>query len=292
VTDVDDYLSRNRQLAPRFIGRRVRSVVRLRHDASDDDVRFEWGRALVELDDGNTFLFDCEESLSNVIVFEMPSAPDPPWDAQASMRVRPAIATVGGPLGFMLDHDIVAIDAISRRAEPDPGMRRYSEMCGWRVEVDTGRSVFIGTNLTESNLPGTGFYLADEIDPKLHYSALARRPGMLISTGFFRELRHGNPASPSLREAIQPTPQPDEARIVSYLKSGKPLVITMGLTRDVLIDNGPIIGPPHVLTDGVYAWPADLAHYAAKHHARVDAGFVAHMRANAWMVPTWSTSPV
>jgi hypothetical protein len=60
----------------------------------------------------------------------------------------------------------------------------------------------------------------------------------------------------------------------------------MGLTRDVLIDNGPIIGPPHVLTDGVYGWPADLAHYAAKHHARVDAGFVAQMRANAWTVPT------
>ena len=133
------------------------------------------------------------------------------------------IATAGGRLGFMLDHEIVAIDAISRTDEPEPGMRRYSEMCGWRVEVDVGQSVYIGTNLTESNLPSTRFYLADEVDPKLHYSALARRPGVLISTAFFRELRHGNPSGPSLREAIQSTPQPDETRIVGYLKSGKPL---------------------------------------------------------------------
>jgi hypothetical protein len=119
------------------------------------------------------------------------------------------------------------------------------------------------------------------------HAQLAPRRRKLVSVGFFRELRHGDPAGPSLRDVVQPLPRPDEARIAGYLRCGKPFVITMGVTRDVLVAEGPIIGAraPHVLTDGVYAWPADFAHYVERHHARVPDDFVAHMAANAWRVP-------
>lgn len=107
----------------------------------------------------------------------------------------------------------------------------------------------------------------------------------LRRVGFFREMRHGDAAGPSLHEARRAVASPDDVHIVNYLNSGKIYVATPGPSVDVLDERRPRIAPPHVMTDGVYCWPGDLSYYVQKYHVRLADDFVAHMEANGWAVP-------
>lgn len=107
----------------------------------------------------------------------------------------------------------------------------------------------------------------------------------LIPVGFYSELRGGKPHEPSLRAAVQPVAGADDARIIEYLNAGETLIATAGSVSDVLDPKFGVIGAPHVLTDGTYAWPAILAHYVERHHVRLPDEFMTHVRGNAWTVP-------
>src|SRR5262245_31054797 len=135
----EDYLQRNRELARRFLGRRIVSAMRLLSEAADDEIRLVWGPALVELDDGRSYLFDCEESLSNLIVWQMPDPPAPIWDGLASKNIRIPIATIApqDPLHVMLEEPITRVDTISRDHMVESDAQRYYEMCGWRVHFES-----------------------------------------------------------------------------------------------------------------------------------------------------------
>jgi hypothetical protein len=108
----------------------------------------------------------------------------------------------------------------------------------------------------------------------------------LIPVGFYREFRGGKPYEPSLRDFVQATATSSEAHIVRYLNTGKVLFATSGVVSDVLDPDLGIIGPPHILTDGTYAWPATLAHYVKHHHVRLPAEFISHMAASNWAAPS------
>jgi hypothetical protein len=107
----------------------------------------------------------------------------------------------------------------------------------------------------------------------------------LKKVGFFRELRHGMLDGPLLRSLISEAPQENEQRIVSYLKGGVMFIATPAIVEDVL-DPGQLIGSPHILTDGVWAWSGDLPHYVEKYHVCLPSEFVAHMEKNNWAVPS------
>jgi hypothetical protein len=105
----------------------------------------------------------------------------------------------------------------------------------------------------------------------------------LRPVGFFRELRHGMPNGPSLHDAQSPTAHTNEQKIVTYLRSGHLFIATPGIVRDVLMPAGPVIGSPHVMTDGEWAWPNDLPYYVGQYHVALPAEFIDHMEANDWM---------
>lgn len=107
---------------------------------------------------------------------------------------------------------------------------------------------------------------------------------LLIPVGFYRELRGGKPHEPSLHEAVQAAASSDAARVVEYLSAGEVLIATAGVVKDVLDPAHGIIGAPHILTDGTYAWPAIFAHYVQHHHVRVPDDFADHMAARGWTV--------
>jgi hypothetical protein len=46
-----------------------------------------------------------------------------------------------------------------------------------------------------------------------------------------------------------------------------------------------VIGPPHVLTDGAYAWPADLPYYLRNYHVQLPTHFVIHIQRNDFQIP-------
>jgi hypothetical protein len=108
----------------------------------------------------------------------------------------------------------------------------------------------------------------------------------LIKVGFFRELDHGDVGGPSLEESRAEAPGPDEDRTVAYLESGHRLNFSSEVANDWLADDPDVeIGPPHILTDGTYAWPADLSYYVRNYHVRLPKHFVKHIKRNDFQVP-------
>jgi hypothetical protein len=105
--------------------------------------------------------------------------------------------------------------------------------------------------------------------------------------GFFRELRHGLSTGPSLRDSIRNGKQSsDAARIAAYLQKGTVFIACPGVVKDVLKkEGGPVIGSPHIRTDGVWAWPSDLAYYVTHYNVALPREFVEHIEGNGWQPP-------
>ena len=110
--------------------------------------------------------------------------------------------------------------------------------------------------------------------------------GRLIKVGFFRELDHGDTSGPSLEESRAETPSPNEERVAAYLDAGHLLSASSEVASDRLADDPDIeIGPPHIRTDGTYAWPADLPYYVRNYHVRLPKHFLIHAERNNFQVP-------
>lgn len=88
-----------------------------------------------------------------------------------------------------------------------------------------------------------------------------------------------------LLERRASAPQPDEARIAGYLRGGQPYIASPGVTFDALDGGGPI-GSGTILTDGVWAWPDDLAHYLETYHIELPDAFVAAIARAGFTPPT------
>ncbi len=104
----------------------------------------------------------------------------------------------------------------------------------------------------------------------------------LQRVGFFRELRHGDPEGDSLAAARRAEAQPHQADVVRYLRACPVLIASPGPVRDVLQDDGDFIGTPSVHTDGVWAWPGDLAAYVERYHLALPAPFLEHLIAQGF----------
>jgi hypothetical protein len=106
----------------------------------------------------------------------------------------------------------------------------------------------------------------------------------LKRAGFFRELRHSDDL-PSLKSALADAPQNHEQDIVDYLRSGALLIGSPGPSFDVLSSTRQVAGAQHILTDGTWAWPADISYYVEKYHCRLPREFIDHMRSRNWRPP-------
>jgi hypothetical protein len=110
--------------------------------------------------------------------------------------------------------------------------------------------------------------------------------------GFFRELRHGDPEGPSLRDASMPTPAPNEDRVLAYLRSGEIIASTGVLVDDILDGSKKGIAVLEIATDGAWAWPTDLPHYLATYHVALPDDFIRQIERHGWVVPALSESDV
>lgn len=107
----------------------------------------------------------------------------------------------------------------------------------------------------------------------------------LCQVGFFQEMFADSEIRPSLRAFVADTPQPDESKIIAYLKSGVGFSARAEYVSDVLDPSSKPGLLAHLVTDGKYLWRTDLAYYVAKYHVRLQDEFVAYMRSNHWTVP-------
>ncbi|MFI0237878.1 hypothetical protein [Streptomyces sp. NPDC016845] len=104
---------------------------------------------------------------------------------------------------------------------------------------------------------------------------------MLRLLGFFDDFGFsGELAAGPLRAQVRESGEPDEARIVRYLDRGHRLTHFMEAGFD------PLTGAAHrhtsgcssLVTDGVWVWRADFAHYLETYHVPLPAAFADRVR--------------
>ncbi|MFD7046634.1 hypothetical protein ACFWBS_03185 [Streptomyces mirabilis] len=90
--------------------------------------------------------------------------------------------------------------------------------------------------------------------------------------GFHDELDHrtGRPNG-SMRDAVQPVGEPDEAELVAYLDACQVLIDVMEAGRDVITGSSHrhSSGCSSLVTDGTWLWRRDFPHYVETHHVPV-----------------------
>ena len=109
--------------------------------------------------------------------------------------------------------------------------------------------------------------------------------GALIQIGWFHELEHCDYEGVSLERARAESAAPDEERIAAYLDAGHLYIAATGFVEDWFADDEIMIGAPHLLTDGVYVWPADLPYYVRNYHVRLPKAFMIHVANNGYEMP-------
>ena len=106
----------------------------------------------------------------------------------------------------------------------------------------------------------------------------------LLKAGFIREFGYDDAEAPSLKDGVGKLTSGDIPKIVIYLKSGVPLIVTPGSANDVLSEDIISVGPPHIMTDGVWMWRNDLAYYVEKYRIELPEAFIAHMKQQHWKI--------
>ena len=116
---------------------------------------------------------------------------------------------------------------------------------------------------------------------------------MLGLLGFYDELdNHSGQPNGSIRDAVRPVGEPDEAELVAYLDAGHVLVDVMESGRDVITGNPHRHSPgcSSLLTDGSWLWRLDFPHYVETHHVSLPDAFVAHVRGLRHRMPAISVA--
>jgi hypothetical protein len=111
---------------------------------------------------------------------------------------------------------------------------------------------------------------------------------MLKRIGFFRELRHGDPAGPSLREGRGKLRPASTTQVVRYLMTAPALAVTGALVDDALDPARKGVASLEIATDGVWVWPRDLAYYVREYGVDVPAEFTAVVEERAGEPPVLS----
>ncbi|GAA3653245.1 hypothetical protein ACG5V6_10195 [Streptomyces chitinivorans] len=104
--------------------------------------------------------------------------------------------------------------------------------------------------------------------------------------GFFREM-HGEERrrGESLLEAARIQGDYDTAGMTSYLASGHPVLDVMEATSDLIGNKFHSPGGASVVTDGKYAWRADLVEYVRHYRINLPQEFVQWVDGNSYEVP-------
>lgn len=252
------------------------------------------GQVVVRLGNGEALSFGGSEELASVTVEradETALLEDgwQPIDAADPAYSEPVFAASVGRriVGFR----VLRFDVKSAATRVmSPALERRPREAGVVMELDDGSALLISQAMLDAPNDLGVFPAAALANSTLSYEDALQLRAESVKTplrrvGFFSELRHGKKDGPSLKDSIRESGDPDEAKAVSYLQAGASLMDAPGIVHDVLDPEGRIIGSLSILTDGVYAWPSDLAYYVQRYHALLPQEFVAHMTSRQWRVP-------
>jgi hypothetical protein len=104
----------------------------------------------------------------------------------------------------------------------------------------------------------------------------------LTLIGRFREFGYEN--GQSLAAARGKLVADHKAKLVAYMRGGKAIVVSPGLTRDVF-DSTASAGSLTIATDGTFAWYRPLAYYVERYDVELPLEFVRHVAALGYATP-------
>jgi hypothetical protein len=111
------------------------------------------------------------------------------------------------------------------------------------------------------------------------------------TVGFFRELRHGFPDGPSLRDSLYRTTVKPE--FLSYLENGYVLAVASSAAVDDVLDSEKkYVATLDVRTDGEWLWPGDLSYYVSMYQVFVPDEFISYAERNNWVIPPFSSDEI
>ncbi|MFD1830315.1 contact-dependent growth inhibition system immunity protein [Streptomyces desertarenae] len=98
--------------------------------------------------------------------------------------------------------------------------------------------------------------------------------------GFYEEFWPTSAGTPdgSIREFLADDPGVLEEEAADYLRGGREVFASMGVTEDILGSGEIILGGGSVHTDGEWIWRGDLGFYLLKYHLRLPGDFVDKIR--------------
>ncbi|MFD8425903.1 hypothetical protein [Streptomyces sp. NPDC059466] len=106
--------------------------------------------------------------------------------------------------------------------------------------------------------------------------------------GFFEDFGYSSELTAGpLGPQVQAAGEPDEAEIVEYLDVGHHLTYFMEAGVDVVTGevHRHTSGCSSLVTDGMWVWRADFAHYLEAYHVPLPAAFVARVRGLRYQMP-------
>lgn len=106
----------------------------------------------------------------------------------------------------------------------------------------------------------------------------------LKKVGFYKELPHGDENGDSLINSINNIVYINLSKVLGYLEHGHLLMVAPAVLIDLLSEEQKYIGTLTIQTDGVWAWPGDLAYYIQHYDVSLPEGFLHHMENRGWDV--------
>ncbi|MFJ6837481.1 hypothetical protein [Streptomyces sp. NPDC091209] len=89
-----------------------------------------------------------------------------------------------------------------------------------------------------------------------------------------------------MRDSVKATGEPDEAKIIAYLRNGAGIWSEMSAGPDVLDPDAPVLsGVGSLYTDGTWLWRQDLLYYLGTYHVCLPRDFLTHVRKARYRVP-------
>lgn len=107
----------------------------------------------------------------------------------------------------------------------------------------------------------------------------------LRSIGFFREMSQGKETDPSIYDFVKKGDPSLAEKICNYLSNGTTVIVSPGITGDIIDEVAGVAGTGSSCTDGVWLWPDDLVYYVRKYNVALPDDFLNTMKANNWNNP-------
>ncbi len=166
-----EYISNNLHLAHQLIGQKIKSIIRLTLLEPEDELRLELGYLILETYNGVRLYIDVDEGLGNILLFNA---------SDKNLTINRKIDYFSYKNELYPEHKfqsilnsflVAPIDNIEIVSRSDE-IKTFFTMCGLNLTFSNGKSLYLGSYLTDLKLPELCVLFPEEIEENLIHQRL------------------------------------------------------------------------------------------------------------------------